>query len=696
MPRKSILDLSTDKKYVWLMVLTLLVAAALRLVDVGGTPPGLYHDEAYNGLDALKVLDGDLSLYFSANNGREPLFIYLIALSVGVLGRSPWALRLAAFAPGLLTVAATYALARTLFSRRVGLLSAAVLSLTLWHVHLSRVGFRAVLLPLFVALTVWQGALGWRSGRRRHWLAAGALYGLSFYTYMAVRFTPLALLLFALYLFWTKDERRRTNTLPLATPTPLCFGDCRCHLPLLAFLVTVAPLALYTLLRPDIVLARTNQVAVWDASIHGGDFWGTLATHTTRTLGMFFWRGDRIWRHNLPWRPVFDPLLGVFFLAGLARTLRLRQNAAMAFLVLWTATMVLPTLLAEDAPHFLRGVGVLPLVALFPALGMDWLLGRERVSPLRVGVVVLALLVGLTSTAVAYFGDYARAEQAAYWFESGAVELAGEVNGFLDSGWDGAHMRHGEPAERHVYVDEMLWSTWPSLHFLLPHDRSVVSLLPTNGDWPVLKEGQHGTAIFVWPYESWRRIWEARPPVTAPEQPRAPVEISVRAGALSQGDRDPHPYTTYRALYIIPFGAAHDRPTETLSPVLARFQGGVELVEATVEPTAQGVRVRLRWYATAPLAEDYTIFVHYVRDGQRLGQGDAQPAGGHYSTSRWRAGELINDDHLIILSEPLDPSRDQIFLGFYRPETDQRLDLLDHAGNPAGTYIALPINEILQ
>lgn len=338
---------------------------------------------------------------------------------------------------------------------------------------------------------------------------------------------------------------------------------------------------------------------------------------------------------------------------------------------------------------------MLPLVVLFPALGMDWLLGSGRASPLRVAGVVLALLVALTSTATAYFGDYARAEQTAYWFESGAVELAGEVNGFLGSGWDGAQMRHGEPAGRRVYLDELLWASWPSLHFLVPydgdlvpHDRNPVSLLPASGGWPLLEGGeQHGTAIFVWPYESWRQIWDMRPPAASLEQPPTPVEITVQAGALSQGDQDPEPFTTYRALYITPL--------ETLPPALARFQGGVELVGATAQPTDHGVRVRLRWYATAPLAEDYTIFVHYVRDGQRLGQGDSQPANGHYPTSLWRAGELLNDDHPITLSQPLDPARDQIFLGFYRPQTDQRLDLLDHAGNPAGTYTTLPVNEIL-
>jgi 4-amino-4-deoxy-L-arabinose transferase-like glycosyltransferase len=651
---------SIGKKHTWLLVLILLVAAALRLA--GQAPPGLYHDEAQNGLDALRVLDGEFSLYFSANNGREPFFIYLVALAVGALGRSPWALRLAAFAPGLLTVAATYALARALFTRRVGLLSAAVLSLTLWHVHLSRVGFRAVLLPLFMALALWQGALGWRNGRRRHYLAAGALYGLGWYTYMAVRFTPLALFFFALYCLRrsNRSTRRSRQSTKYQIPNTQSLSWA-----MLAFLLTVAPLALYTLLNPDLVLSRTGQVAIWNQAVHGGDFWGALLKHTTRTLGMFFWRGDRIWRHNVPWRPVFDPLLGLFFLAGLARALRrLRQDAAMALIVIWTATMTLPTLLAEDAPHFLRAVGVLPLAVIFPALGLDWLLGRATLR--RVAGVALVLCVGLTSTIADYFGDYARAPQAAYWFENGAVELAAQVNGF------------GSTTGRRVYLDETLWAAWPSLRFLVPCDQ--VSLLPANDDWPLLEGGPAGTAIFVWPYENWRRVWQARPAL-------APVEITVLPGALSQGDRDPQPYRTYRALYLTPL--------ENLPPALARFQGGVQLVGAEMQPTDQGLSVLLRWYAAQPLAEDYTIFVHYARDGQRLGQGDSQPADGHYPTSCWRAGELVNDQHTITLSEPPDPTRDQLFLGFYRPESDQRLDVLDQAGNPAGTYVTLPISELL-
>jgi 4-amino-4-deoxy-L-arabinose transferase-like glycosyltransferase len=656
--------------------LVLLVATALRLVAAGEIPPGLYHDEAYNGLDALKVLDGDLPLYFAANNGREPMFVYLVALSVGLLGRSPFAVRLAAFAPGLLTVAATYALARALFSRRVGLLSAAVLSVTLWHVHLSRVGFRSVLLPLFITLALWQGALGWRSGRRRHWLAAGALYGLTFYTYIAARFTLVALILFGLY-----HLTRPSKTNP---QSPISWAS-------LAFLLALAPLTIFTLLHPDLVLTRTGQVSIWNPDIHGGDFWGTLAKHTTRTLGMFFWRGDRIWRHNVPWRPVFDPLLGAFFVIGLVRALRgLRRDPRLALLVIWTATMTLPTLLAEDAPHFLRGVGVLPLVVLFPALGMDWGLrsmeygvwSRRGVSRpcgtphvLRFAPCVI-LVVALASTTAAYFGDYARADTTGYWFEEGTETLAGRVNSFLGVGWDGERMLHGSPGARQVYVEPGLWEEWTALPFLV-RASPAVHLLPTNRGWPAVGSGP--TAIFVWPYGNWKRVWPML---------NAAAEIRVTEGALSQGDRDPEPYTTDLAFYIT--------PVEALPPVMARFQGGVELVGATAQARGQDVRVELLWHATARLPDDYAVFVHYLRDGDRIAQGDAHPAGGHYPTQRWRAGDLIHDQHAITLPGPPDPARDQIWVGFYHPASGQRLDVLDQANNPAGTFVALPVSEILR
>lgn len=92
--------------HVILLLVILLAGGALRFYKVGELPPGLYRDEAYYGLDALRVLGGDFALYFAANNGREGLFIYALAAGVALLGRTPEALRATSAAIGLLTIAA--------------------------------------------------------------------------------------------------------------------------------------------------------------------------------------------------------------------------------------------------------------------------------------------------------------------------------------------------------------------------------------------------------------------------------------------------------------------------------------------------------------------------------------------------------------------------------------------------------------
>ncbi len=700
------------RKLLWWMVAVLLLAAALRLLAFGEVPPGLYHDEAYHGLDALDVLRGRAPLYFSANNGREPLFIYWVALVVGALGKSPFALRLVSYFIGVLTVAATAAMGRALFSRRVGLLAAAVLAITLWHVHLSRVGFRAVLLPLFTALTVWQGALGVkRAGERgiggvwRHWLMAGVFYGLSFYSYMAARFTPVAWAVFGVYIL---AARRAGRGLSSALRDPVWRG---LGLALGAALVVTVPLGVYTLAHPDVVLGRPGQVSIFDPAINGGDLWGALGAHTLRTAGMFFVRGDRIWRHNVPWRPVFDPLLGGAFLLGLAVAVRqARRRAEAGFVLIWTAVMSLPTLLAEDAPHFLRAVGTLPAVVFLPALGLDWLANRLpprapsrfRLPTLvsrrlaRLAVVGVPLLFGLGSTIWAYFGEYARDPMAGYWFERGAVALGGRINQALGWGWDGERMMYGDPdgrrpltplsprsfsTERWIYVDPRLWEDWPQVRFLTaaPEMLIVQPLDPQHGPGLEGQGSDDPVAVFVWPYDDWQQAWRLLP---------TPAEITVEEGPLSQGDRDLEPYTTYLALFAAP-------PDPTF-PAMARFSEGIELLEVEVALVDEGhLRVRLRWRARAALAEDYTVFLQYLRDGERIAQADSRPAQGRYPTPRWRPGDVVNDDHYLVdVSTPL-PGRDELLFGLWQPESGAVLPLLDEAGNPAGDWIVVPVGSVV-
>ncbi len=637
-----------NRTYGLVLALIIALALVLRLAGFGSIPPGLYHDEAYNGLDALRVLGGAHPLWFPANNGREPLFIYLVALSISVLGRTALAVRAPALVLGLLTVPATAFLGSSLCDRRVGLLAAAVTALTFWPVHLSRVGFRAVALPLTLALALgflWRGL---RTGRPWQYVAAGLCYGASYYTYLAARFTPLPLVLLGVFMLWPaahlpRPEWRKLGLLAVVAA------------------LAVAPLLAYMAAQPGALSGRALQVSVFNPAISHGDPWGTLARHTWRALLAFFIRGDRIPRHNLPWRPIFDPGLGLAFLLGVVAALR--RRGAGWFVLLWVGTMWLPTILAEDAPHYLRGVGIQPLVFVLPALGLAeawrWLAARGR--PLVSLALVAAILVGaLASTADAYFRRYARSQAVYYHFESGSRELADRINAFLRAGpQDGLRL---------AYVSEHLWRDWPSLRFLVP-ESDRLRVVPAEA--PVIQPGATAVLLATWPYEPYQPALACLPPDST---------VQVTNDLYERGDLDPEA----RRLALV-FVATPNLGGGTYEATLER---GIRLVQARVEPgTGQQLRVRLLWEASEPLAVDYTVFVHVERGQTMLGQNDGQPAQGILPTTLWRPGDRIEDVHEVDLAAPYDPKTDRVIVGLYDLATMIRLRVVESRSPGAGDTI---------
>lgn len=365
--------------------------------------------------------------------------------------------------------------------------------------------------------------------------------------------------------------------------------------------------------------------------------------------------------------------------------------------------MALPTVLAEDAPHFLRAVGMLPVLAFLPALGLDTLIGTQittdtrkfftrsaflRAHPrphlLGLTLSVLALGLELVSGARLYFGSYAHNPMTGYWFEQGAVALGADINRFLGVGWSGEASSSIPTAgpEGRVYVDPMLWKDWPQARFLVAApERVTVGLEETVCEVGRISGTQCGdaewrpTAVFLWPYGDWTRAWALLP---------HPAEISVAEGPLSQHDRDTEPYITYLA-----FTATRPGP---IPPPQARLTGGVEWLGAEGIPQGDGsVRVRLRWRATAPLTGEYAVFLHYLRDGQTVGQGDSPPAMGRYPTPLWQPGDILNDDHIVPGVGRPQPGRDEILFGLWNPQTGEYLSVLDEAGNPAGVEIRMPV-----
>ncbi len=629
--------------------MVLLVAAGLRLWQLGDWPPGLYRDEAFNGLDALGVLAGQHALFFDANNGREPAYIYLTAAAIGLLGRSVLALRLGAALAGIATTFLTYLLARSWFGWRAGLLAAWLWAVTLWPLHLSRIGLRAVLLPAALALAFWLGTCAYRRHDRRWWLLAGLAYGATFYTYLAARFTPIVLALLLSYLLLNRPrERHRLRVAVL-------WGGLGAGLILL-------PLALLAAQQPELIMGRAGQVSVFSESVNEGDPWGTLLRHTGRTLGLFLLRGDDIGRHNPPGRPLFDLLMALPFLAGLLWALRHWRRPAAAALLLWVAVMLGPTLLAEDAPHFLRAVGILPAALLLPALGLsklwDW---PKLAGALRHGLVLILAAGTLIVTAVDY-RNYVRAPETAYLFEAGARTLAEEAQ------------RAASPLGMAVYLDRSFWQSWPSLRFLV-EESSIWLFAPETG---LPEQAPLPLTIYAWPYG---------PLDYVPEAAAGARLVFARRGALVRGDLEAEAYPLYYSYLLVEEAGAAAEP-------LARFGEDLVLQEAVVTlPAADRVQVDLVWQGSAPAEAPLVVFVH-VLDGDRLaGQDDTPPLQGAWSPAWWRPDLLLHDRHLLQLDSAFDPERHVVTVGLYDARTVTRLPVFDAAGNPAGDSWQLDVHK---
>lgn len=626
------------------LLLALLTAAALRFWHLGAAPPGLYRDEAYNGLDALGVLQGEHALFFSANNGREPAYIYLTALSVALLGRTALAIRLAAAIAGVLTTWITYHLATTWFNQRVGLLAAWLWAITLWPVHLSRIGLRAILLVPLLAAAAWLGALAYRRRQPRLWFLAGLLYGASFYTYLAVRLTPLLLLLFLLYLLLTSGKTVWRDKL---WPGAGWFAA--------GAAIIAAPLVWLAVKDPALILGRIGQVSILDPAVNGGDLWGALWTHTWQGIGLCCWQGDTILRHNPAGRPVFDGFMLIPFALGLVWCLRRWRQPAAAALLLWWGVMSGPTILAEDTPHFLRAVGILPALLIFPAIGLAQLSQWSRLPRWGGALLVAALLAGSLALTVRDYVAYAQQPDTAYLFESGARDLAEQINADHDS--------------QAIYIEDRFLENWPSVRFLL-HPAQPVTVFSASHGLPPLTQGQ--ATIFVWPHQSLAFVRQALPP---------PALVSAVTGSLGRGDLEPAAY---------PLFVRFQREPAPALPPLARFGEHVALHQAAIAPLdTHRLRVNLVWSTTAAIPESLVSFVHVrpkhasAADGL-VGQNDQPPAQGHWPTPWWQPGLYVADQHLLTLREPYDPARHEILIGLYVADTVTRLPVFFPDGLPAG------------
>lgn len=396
-----------------------ILGIVLRFYDLAQLPPGLWYDEALNGLNALGLIHGQpLRLAFIYEGlPQEPLFMYLIAGFFLLFGASGLVIRITSAVIGSLTIPLLYYVVRENAERRLALLSALCIAVLRWHVHFSRIGFRTILVPLVASACFLFFMRGLRTKKWSAFVLAGVFLGLGFYTYLSFYFVPLILLLTLGAAYWVKGQS------PGRTWKKV----------LLMFLigaVVFLPLAITYVGQPEFLLGRVGMVSLFDEGLWQGV--KKVMGNAGDVLLMFSVKGDHVPKHNIPYVPVLDPMTSLFFLLGIVSLIRgLKRSVFYCLVLWWFLLMMLPSVLSFGAPNLLRALGLSPALAIILALGYEnaydlvrrWWHSRG----LAIGVMVLCLGVFATVEVTRYFVVWRNDIRTWYDFNSGWAELARSV-----------------------------------------------------------------------------------------------------------------------------------------------------------------------------------------------------------------------------------------------------------------------------
>lgn len=428
--------LKNKKLFVGLLLSAIILLALLvRFYNIDQVPSGIYPDEAVNGIDAYKVLHGlqPFQWFYPDNQGREGLFMNLIALSFSAFGISVFSLKCWSILFGALTALGTYFLTKELTrSKKAGLIAAFLVATSFWAINFSRISFRANMLPFVLAWSSYFLLLGLRLKNFWPFVVGGLVFGVGMHTYIAFRIAP-AIFIGFFFFVWISRERFVHTYWKHA----LVF--------LGGFLLAAAPMFWTFYQHPEYLESRSGSISVFSPNVNQGHPWLTLGKSFLFTVQQYTFVGDMNWRHNYPPYPLVNPIVAVAFLIGFCmllknffRTLWLRIRHGTrdrrlefsSFLLLWMACMHAPEFLTfEGIPHALRAIGALPAVFIIATLPFLWLLdtyaARSRFHRLAAYTLTLSLLFAAgTFDIVKYHVYWANAPQQYRAFQSNVTDIA--------------------------------------------------------------------------------------------------------------------------------------------------------------------------------------------------------------------------------------------------------------------------------
>ncbi len=428
------------------MLLVLAVAGLVlffRVYRLSDVPSQMISDHAEKLWDVSDVLNGQTSIFFVRNTGREFFQFYLTA-AISLFfktGLTFLSLKIGTVLAGLGGLYYMYRLGRDFVNPRAGLFVLAFAGIAFWPNVISRYGLRFPLYPLFYAPALYYLVQGLTTRNRNSFLVSGLFLGLGLHGYSPFRVVPFVFLLaVGLYLLHEQSKGFRLQT-----------GWGLFALVVISLIVFL-PLLRYMIENPDIVLYRAmTRVSGLERPLPN-ELWLVFLQNLRNSLTMFAWDNGEIWPISVPHRPLLDVVTSALFHLGVVlviiRYIRQRHWFDI-FTLISIPVLMMPSILSlafpGENPSINRSAAAMIPVFLIVGMSADgFLTALESVSTLAwnkrfawaVGVFLLAWAAFQNYDVL--FNQYRKLYDASAWNTSEMGEVVhdfAQLTGNSENAW---------------------------------------------------------------------------------------------------------------------------------------------------------------------------------------------------------------------------------------------------------------------
>ncbi|MFQ5942183.1 MAG: ArnT family glycosyltransferase [Anaerolineales bacterium] len=415
-----------------------------RISHLDEIPYAMWSDHAEKYLDIVEVLNGETSIFFPRNTGREPAQFYLTAAAIKWFGAdfSFLTLKLISTLAGLIAVPYMYLLGREIGGREVGLFAMALAGIAFWPNFIARIGLRHIFHITFAAMALYYTVRGYKARKQSSFVLAGAFLGLSAYGYTASRILPLVLVLgLVLYLAHRASRGHRPQSMAW-------FGISAA----MAIVVAIPLLRVASDMPEDVLYRSLSRIADTERALPGPAL-QLFLSNMWNALRMFSWDAGQVWIVTLPSRPILAWVTGALFHLGLV-LLVVRyvkgRNWLDIFLVLSIPILLLPSVLSLafpiENPHPSRASGAfVPVFTITGiALASVWSWSQRRLEipwskRIGIGLVGGLFMIAAVTNYDLVIGEFGDMHRQSSWNTAQAAEVV-ESFTLTTGSFDDVHM----------------------------------------------------------------------------------------------------------------------------------------------------------------------------------------------------------------------------------------------------------------